>query len=246
MCTLIALWRSVPGFDLTVGMNRDESTNRPSDPPTVIEGTPVIVAPRDRRAGGTWVGASGTGLVVALSNRPGRAIPTARSRGQLVLDAVRQPSVARVDVFLQREVLEHEYNFWTLFTASRKELRFLRFDGELSMNRGHEGLNVLTNEGGNVATDPKVQLIQGLLAKASLDPGEMVPALQRALRTHASGPGGVGLCVHGPGGGTVSSMILGLSNADPGENILLYADGPPCTTPYRDYQDVIRRLPPTI
>jgi hypothetical protein len=151
--------------------------------------------------------------------------------------------VAGVDVFLQREVREHEYNFWNLFSASRNDRRFFRFDGEFSMNRGHEGLNVLTNEGGNVVTDPKVQFVQGLLAKASLDPGEIIPTLQRTLRTHPSGPGGVGLCVHGQGGGTVSSTILGLSNADPGENILLYADGPPCTTPYRDYQDLIRRLP---
>src|SRR2546429_8445281 len=243
MCTLIALWRSVPGFDLMVGMNRDESANRPSDPPTVIEGTPVLVAPRDRRAGGTWVGASDTGLVVALSNRRGRAIPTARSRGQLVLDALRQPSVAGVDVFLQREVREHEYNFWNLFSASRKELRFFRFDGELSMNRGHEGLNVLTNEGGNVPTDPKVQFVQGLLAKISPDVDGVVRGLQGALRTHASGMGGVGLCIHGPIAGTVSSTILCLSDADRGENILLYADGPPCTTPYRDYRDTVRRLP---
>jgi uncharacterized protein with NRDE domain len=243
MCTLIALWRSVPGYDLMFGMNRDESLSRPSDPPSVIDGTPAIVAPRDRRAGGTWIGAGGTGLVVALSNRRGRASQTARSRGQLVLDALRQSTVAGVDVFLQREVREHEYNFWNLFVASRKEARFFRFDGELAVSRGREGLNVLTNEGGNIATDPKVQLIQGLLAKASLEPEAMVHALQQSLRTHVSGAGGVPLCVHGPGGGTVSSTILGLSNADPGENVLLYADGPPCTTPYRDYQEVIRRLP---
>ena len=243
MCTLIALWRSVAGYDLMVGMNRDESANRPSNPPSLLEGDPVIVAPRDRKAGGTWIGASGTGLVVGLSNRRGCASQTARSRGQLVLEALRQPSVAGVDVFLQREVREHEYNFWNLFSASRKDMRFFRYDGEISMNRGHEGLNVLTNEGGNVATDPKVQLIQGLLAKPSLDVEQMIPTLQRTLRTHTSGPSAVGLCVHGQGGGTVSSIILGLSNADPGQNILLYADGPPCTTPYRDYQDVIRRLP---
>jgi len=244
MCTLIALWRSVPGYDLMIGMNRDESLNRPSDPPSILEGTPLIVAPRDRQAGGTWIGASGTGLVVALSNRRGRISQTARSRGQLVLDALRQSSVTGVDVFLEREVREHEYNFWNLLVASRKDLRFFRYDGELAMSRGHEGLNVLTNEGGNVATDPKVQLIQGLLAKASLDPEGMVRTLQRTLRTHASGSGGVGLCVHGQGGGTVSSIILGLSNADAGEHVLLYADGPPCTTPYRDYREVIRRLPP--
>src|SRR5437879_2205769 len=133
-------------------MNRDESSMRPADPPAVLDGTPIIVAPRDRQAGGSWLGASGTGLVVALSNRRGRTSPSARSRGQLVLEALRQPSVSGVDVFLQREVREHEYNYWNLFAASRKELRFFRYDGELGMNRGHEGLNVLTNEGGNVAT----------------------------------------------------------------------------------------------
>jgi len=243
MCTLIGIWKSVPGYDLVIGMNRDESANRAADPPSVIEGAPVIVAPRDRRAGGTWLGASGTGLVVALSNRRGRTSATARSRGQLVLDALRQENVAAVDVFLQREVREHEYNFWNLFVASRREVRFFRYDGELSTTRGHEGLNVLTNEGGNVATDPKVQLVQGLLAKVPLNSEEVVRSLQRTLRTHAAGLGGSGLCVHGPAGGTVSSTILALSNADPGENILLYSDGPPCTTPYRDYQEVVRKLP---
>ena len=47
MCTLIALWRSVAGYDLMVGMNRDESANRPSDPPSLLEGDPVIVAFND-------------------------------------------------------------------------------------------------------------------------------------------------------------------------------------------------------
>src|SRR6266571_4457494 len=190
MCTLIAFWRSVPGYDIVLGMNRDESSMRPADPPAVLDGTPIIVAPRDRQAGGTWLGASGTGLVIALSNRRGRTSPSARSRGQLVLDGLRQPSVSGVDVFLQREIREHEYNYWNLLAGSRKDLRFFRYDGELAMNRGHEGLNVLTNEGGNV-----------------------------------------------------SSTIMALSNADPGENVLLYADGSPCTTPYRDSHEVIRQLP---
>src|SRR3989475_12162622 len=232
MCTLIAFWRSVPGYDLVIGMNRDESAMRPADPPSILEGTPVIVAPRDRLAGGTWLGASGTGLVVALSNRRGRTSTTARSRGHLVLEALRQPSVPGVDVFLQREVRQHEYNFWNLLAASRKDLRFFRYDGELSMSRGHEGLNVLTNEGGNVATDPKVQFVQGLLAKTpSRSVDEVTRALQGALRTHASGAGGGGLCVHFAGGGTVSSPIMALSRADPGADVPPHAGGSPLTTP---------------
>src|SRR5256712_8585321 len=167
MCTLIAFWRSVPGYALVIGMNGDESASRPADRPSILGGPPVIVARRDRLAGGTWLGASGTGLVVALSNRRGRTSTTARSRGHLVLEALRQPSVPGVDVFLQREVRQHEYNFWNLLAASRKDLRFFRYDAEFATTRGHEGLNGGTNEGGNVATDPKVQLVQGLLAKTT-------------------------------------------------------------------------------
>src|SRR5438552_6610692 len=96
MCTLIAFWRSVPGYDLVIGMNRDESAMRPADPPSILEGTPVIVAPRDRLAGGTCLGARGSGLVVALSNCRGRSSTSARSRGRLVFEALRQPSIPGV------------------------------------------------------------------------------------------------------------------------------------------------------
>ncbi len=53
MCTLILLWRSVDNYDVVLGMNRDESAVRPSEPPALIDGTPPVVAPRDRQAGGT-------------------------------------------------------------------------------------------------------------------------------------------------------------------------------------------------
>src|SRR5881398_611710 len=124
MCTLIGLWRSIPGYDLVVGMNRDEASSRPSDPPFVWDGTPVLVAPRDRQASGTWLGASGTGLVVALSNHRGKTSKTARSHGQLVLDALQQTSVAGADVFLQREFSDHAYNFRNTFDATLTALRF--------------------------------------------------------------------------------------------------------------------------
>lgn len=243
MCTLILLWRAVDGYDVVMGMNRDESAMRPAEPPSFVEGEPALVVPRDRQAGGTWIGASGSGLFAALSNRRGRTSTTARSRGLLLLDVLRTPTVPAVDILLQRETREHEYNFFNVLAGTRRELRFFRYDGQVSMTRGHEGLNILTNEGGNVLGDPKVEVVQNLLSKASTRAvSDAVRTLQATLRTHASG-GGVSLCNHGMGGGTVSSTILALSNADPGENVLLYADGSPCQTPYRDYHEAIRRLP---
>lgn len=243
MCTLILLWRAVDNYDVVLGMNRDESAVRPSEPPAVIDGTPPVVAPRDRLAGGTWVGASGNGLFAALSNRRGRMSTTARSRGLLLLDILRTPTIPAVDILLQRETRDHEYNFFNVVVGTRRELRFFRFDGQVAVTRGHEGLNVLTNEGGNVEGDPKDELVRNLLAKSPTRTiGDAVRTLQSTLRTHASG-GGVSLCNHAMGGGTVSSTILALSNADPGENGLLYADAAPCQTPYRDYHEVVRRLP---
>lgn len=243
MCTLILLWQAVDHYDIVLGMNRDEQAMRPSEPPMLLDGSPAIVAPRDRQAGGTWLGASGNGLVMALSNRRGRTSTTARSRGLLLLDALKSSTIPAADILLQRETQAHEYNLFNLLAVSRKELRFFRYDGQVSVGRGHEGLNVLTNEGGNVVGDPKVELVQNLVAKSPVrSVQDAVRTLQAALRMHASG-GGMSLCNHAMGGGTVSSTILALSNADPGENILLYADGAPCQTPYRDYHEVIRRLP---
>jgi uncharacterized protein with NRDE domain len=243
MCTLIALWRAVDGHDVVVGMNRDESAMRSADPPTFMDGTPPIVAPRDRKAGGTWLGASGTGLVVALSNRRGKNSETARSRGLLVLDALKLPTIPAVDVFLQREAVAHEYNFWNMLVANRRDLRFFRYDGQVSVMRGHEGLNVLTNDGGNVVTDAKATTVQELLARTPYrNISDAVRTLQSVLRHHGN-MGTTSLCLHGTAGGTVSSTIVALNNADPGENILLYADGAPCQTPYRDYHEAIRRLP---
>lgn len=243
MCTLILLWRAVDNYDIVLGMNRDESALRPSEPPTLIDGTPPVLAPRDRQAGGTWVGASGNGLFGALSNRRGRTSTSARSRGLLLLDALRTPTIPAADIVLQRETRDHEYNYFNLLLGTRRDVRFFRFDGQLAVARGHEGLNVLTNEGGNVEGNPKDELVRNLLAKApTRTVNDAVRTLQSSLRTHASG-GGVSLCNHAMGGGTVSSTILAISNADPGENVLLYADGAPCQTPYRDYHEVARRLP---
>ncbi len=243
MCTLILLWRSVDGYDVVLGMNRDELSARPADPPSVVEGSPTLVAPRDRLAGGTWIGASGNGLFAALSNRRGRTSPTARSRGLLLLDVLRTPTIPAVDLLLQREAAEREYNFFNVLVGTRRDLRFFRYDGQVSVTRGHEGLNVLTNEGGNVEGDLKVETVRNLLSKAPTRAvTDAVHTLQATLRTHAAA-GGVSLCNHATGGGTVSSTILAISNADPGENVLLYADGAPCQTPYRDYHEVARRLP---
>src|SRR2546426_11819911 len=103
MCTLIAFWRSVPGYGIVIGMNRDESSMRPADPPAVLDGTPMTVAPRDRQAGGTWLGGLGMRLWVLLLHRRRDAAAGLRVRGRLVLAPQRQPRASGLPRCRQQE-----------------------------------------------------------------------------------------------------------------------------------------------
>jgi hypothetical protein len=244
MCTLIALYRNVPGYDLIVGMNRDEDRLRPSEPPQALPGPPPLVAPRDAKAGGTWIGVNEEGLFAALSNRRGKASEGARSRGLLMLEVLKLANVRGVEVAVEREVAQHEYNFFNVLAATREEMRFVSYDGQVHMTRGHDGLNVLTNAGGNADGDEKTATVRGLLGPTRFpDAGAASRWLEITLRHHG-GPGTAPLCVHFQGGGTVSSTILALHNADPGQHLLLHANGSPCQTPYRDYSSLLVRLNP--
>ncbi len=244
MCTLIGLYRIVPGYDLVVGMNRDEERARPGEPPQALPGPPPLVAPRDARAGGTWIGVSRAGLIAALSNRRGRASTTARSRGLLMMDVLTLPNVRSVQIAIDREVGAREYNFFNLFAATREEVRFFSYEGQVHMTRGLEGLNVLTNAGGNVDGDEKVATIRSLAGDVRFPGGEKAIGWLESTLRHHGGSGSVPLCVHFPGGDTVSSTILALHNADPGQHVLLYASGSPCENPYRDYSALVRALNP--
>lgn len=92
MCTLVVATRVWDAAPLVVAANRDEQRARPASPPHrwARDGDPPIFAPRDLRAGGTWLGVRGASLFVGITNRWGGGTPPTgpRSRGQLVLDAL--------------------------------------------------------------------------------------------------------------------------------------------------------------
>src|SRR3989442_12793520 len=87
MCTLIAFHRCFADTPLVVAANRDEFHERPTEGPALREAlissyrsersaragdrarSRPIVAPRDLRAGGSWLGVNGSGLFAAITNR---------------------------------------------------------------------------------------------------------------------------------------------------------------------------------
>lgn len=244
MCTLIALHRAVPGYDLVIGMNRDEDRLRPAEPPQLLPGPPPFVAPRDAKAGGTWLGVNEPGLFAGLSNRRGKQSTSAKSRGLLVLEVLKAPHTRASQITIEREVSRSEYSFFNLVAATREEMRFFSYDGALHMTRGHEGLNVMTNAGGNVEGDEKVTTIRSLAGPSNWDGGEAAVRWLEATLRHHGGAGTAALCVHFPGGGTVSSTILALHNSNSDEHVLLHSGGSPCENPYREYSHLLRALKP--
>ena len=84
MCLIAVRWRPGSPEPLLLLGNRDEFYDRPSAPLGWWEGERLL-AGRDLRAGGTWLGVTRDGRCAALTNfrQPGPPRPEAPSRGQL-------------------------------------------------------------------------------------------------------------------------------------------------------------------
>lgn len=86
MCLILVAWRAREDLPLVVAANRDEWRERPTEPARWWPGQPQLLAGRDLRAGGTWMGVTRGGRFAAVTNfrDPTERRSTARSRGMLV------------------------------------------------------------------------------------------------------------------------------------------------------------------
>ncbi|RMG13194.1 MAG: NRDE family protein [Planctomycetota bacterium] len=90
MCLIAVGWKAHPEYPLVLAANRDEFHDRPTAPAAFWDDAPDLLAGRDLRAGGTWLGVSRKGRVAAVTNvrEAAAPLPGARSRGTLVRDAL--------------------------------------------------------------------------------------------------------------------------------------------------------------
>jgi len=86
MCLILIAWRVHSDYPCVVAANRDEFHARPAAPATWWSDKPHLLAGRDLRAGGTWLGMTRTGRLAALTNfrDSGQRRADAPSRGGLV------------------------------------------------------------------------------------------------------------------------------------------------------------------
>ena len=91
MCLILFAWKAHERFPLVLAANRDEFYDRPSAPTAFWEDEPDLLAGRDLRDGGTWLGITRSGRLAALTNYrdPASLKAGAPSRGALTSDYLR-------------------------------------------------------------------------------------------------------------------------------------------------------------
>ncbi len=240
MCTILLAWRVFEATPVAVAANRDEEVDRPASPPEVIDADPPVVAPRDEKAGGTWIGYNEAGVLAAITNRwTDTDREGERSRGLLVRDALAERSAEHAARTVERELQARAYDPFNLLICDAGAAILVEWDGSRRvsnltpgvhavMNVGHDGeFNIpecRRNPGERQAESARL-----LRRDLTPEPGEAADRwLHRA--GEALGDHGYGVCVHAEGFGTRSSSLVGLDTD--GHGTYRYADGPPCHTAY--------------
>lgn len=229
-----------------VGANRDEFLGRPAEGPALRNlefGT--IVAPRDIRAGGTWLGVNAHGLFAALTNRPMQdrePDPKRRSRGLLVLDALRERSAVAAMEKLE-QLPGQVYNSFNLVVADRDSIHAVTYDQTVSCVDLPDGPVVIGNSDPAAPPTPK---LEGLMARANQvstsAPHEVLDELAKVCRSH-DGDGDMfrSVCVHAGDYGTRSSTLIRFGE-DPRDTEFRFTDHPPCESEYQDYTPLLHEL----
>ena len=88
MCLILFAHERHPRYRLVLAANRDEFYGRPTAPARFWDEAPDLLAGRDLKGGGTWLGVSRGGRFAAITNyrEPGFHEKDAPSRGALVAD----------------------------------------------------------------------------------------------------------------------------------------------------------------
>src|SRR5262245_25804355 len=119
MCLILAAWQAAGPYPLVIAANREEYQERASAPAGFWRDQPGVLAGRDLKAMGTWMGISRNGRFAAVTNYRGAYEPSSpHSRGSLVTDFLKEGAAA----IPRFEAQAKEYSGFNLLAADRDEL----------------------------------------------------------------------------------------------------------------------------
>jgi len=243
VCTIGLAWRCFTDTPIAVGANRDEQFDRLSEPPTRYATDPLVIAPRDVEAGGTWIGYNEHGVFAAITNRwTDTELAAERSRGTLVASALEYATATAAATALEEIVADFEFAGFSLLVADATDAIYLSWNGTFERTAMEPGVHVIVNVGYNdrfvipshrqaagrqqAAHARRLRTALQRAQRASESVNQWLDVLKGALGYHE-----YGVCVHGDGFGTRSSSVLAIGSASATD--YWFADGPPCQTAYK-------------
>ncbi|MFZ0449200.1 MAG: NRDE family protein [Desulfatiglandaceae bacterium] len=145
MCLLLIAQDQHPVYRLVLAANRDEYYDRSTKVAAFWEDAPQLLAGRDLKAGGTWLGITLSGKLAALTNyrNPADAKAHAPSRGNLVCEFLKGTEPAR-SYLGNLSGKPDRYNGFNLIAGSVDELFWYSNRGG-KISRLSKGLYGLSN-----------------------------------------------------------------------------------------------------
>ena len=230
MCTLLASFN--PGISLTIGFNRDERVNRPSEGWKWRDNQ---FTPLDNVFGGTWIGVNKSGIFAALTNYDIDYTRQAyTSRGFIVQDIL-SSCYDDEDVngyILNGYLKSKKYKPFNVFIGSSNFLYRVGIDnkGEEIYEKLSAGLNISAGWGVNdqVWSQQRGKNIKNFLLSYN---DVSLKVMAKVMALHDDGTEDTDVCVHDPKTThvTVSSGLIRIAN-----EIEVYSlVGHPCENQYK-------------
>lgn len=146
MCLIAFAITCHPDYRLVLAANRDEFLQRDTEPAGFWKDAPWVLAGRDILAGGSWLGVTTGGKIAAVTNYrdPKQQVSAPPSRGGLVADYLRDPSMTAEDLhgyLLQRG---NDFDGFNLIYGTTTELHYFTNRGG-SSGPIKPGLHALSN-----------------------------------------------------------------------------------------------------
>lgn len=182
MCLILLAFKKHPLFRLIIAANRDEYYDRPSAPPGFWEDAPEVLAGRDLRAGGTWLGITRKGRIAAITNYrdPASTKKNAPSRGRLVSGFLMGKEAP--DDYLRRVSEQGDaFNGFNLVVGEGEDIRWYSNRGErvIALRPGLYGIsNRLLDTPWPKVERAKQQMEELLRREAGPSPEELFQVLQ--------------------------------------------------------------------
>ena len=183
MCLILFANEANSRYQLVLAANRDEFYSRPTSTTAFWEEAPDILAGRDLKSGGSWMGVTRGGKIAAVANfrGSGKVWEDAPSRGNLVSDFL--SSCESPDVFTARlRTRARNYNGFSLLLGSAESLWWYSNQYDEQPHKIIPGIHGLSN---HLLDTPWAKVKRGkraledlLVGETKITPEQVFPILE--------------------------------------------------------------------